>query len=92
MKVWNGTGNEIEWEIVSDKFKRCIDCSNHIKNEVKALNLKGKEKKQYILKYQEGDNCQNHTHLYQDKSSKLWHDSNNNFAYGENIPGGWIRL
>jgi len=90
VKVFNGTGNEIEWEIVVDKFKRCIDCEIYIKNETR--NLKGKAKKQWIEEYYDLDSCQNHTHLYQQKCAKLWHDSNNNYVYGENIPNDWLRL
>lgn len=88
MKRWDGTGNEIEWEIVSDYWKRCIDCEQYIKDETK--NMPRKEKARFIEEHHEGDNCNNHTHLYQNKKSKLWHDSNNNYCYAEHIPKDWI--
>lgn len=90
MKTFHGTGNEIEWEIVADYYKKCIDCESFIKDETK--NMSYKKRKAFIEEHYEYDNCQNHTHLYQIKRAKLWHDSNTNYVYGENIPKRWVNV
>lgn len=88
MKTWNGNGNQIEWEIVECFYKKCIDCESFIKDATK--NMSYKKRTAFIQEHYEYDNCQNHTHLYQRKNAKLWHNSNNNFVYGKNIPKIWI--
>ena len=89
MKTFNGTGTEIEWEIVAYKYKKCIDCEEFIKDNTRSMSLA--KKKKFIEDFFEMDNCQNHTILYQEKKAKLWYDSNNNYCFGINIPNSWIR-
>jgi len=82
------TGNEINWDIVADNFKKCIDCDSELKDLTQGMTRK--EKNDFTEEFHENDNCNNHTHLYQSRKSKIWHDSNNNCAYGVYVPKNWI--
>jgi hypothetical protein len=87
MKEFIGNGNELEWEIVADYYKLCIDCNIHIAAVTK--NMSRKDKEDFTHEWFMYDNCQNHTHLYQKRKTKLYHDSNNNSCYGLNVPKKW---